>query len=121
MTNKVVTLRLDWEGVLAVENLKKVLNEKTASKAIIRVIKECGTARNEAIRPDIADEIKSLMREEFALLRSEFRDNSFIRETPPGPDVAENNEPDKEPVMTRAPVENNTPRKRRARTIRMTL
>ena len=109
MTNKVVTLRLDWEGVLAVENLKNVLNEKTASKAIISAIKEFGLARNEAIRPDIADEIKSLIREEFASLRSEFRDTGFTREVQPGQDVAEDNEPVEEPDMTRAPVEINAP------------
>ena len=99
------------------ENLKKVLNERTASKAIIRAIKEFGTARNEAIRPDIADEIKSLIREEFASLRSEFRDTGFTREVQPGQDVAEDNEPVEETDMTRAPIEINAPAEELAMTI----
>ena len=107
--NKTLTIRLDRETALALDHLKKEFNEKAGSKAIIRAIQEFGTARNEAIRPDIADEIKSLIREEFASLRSEFRDTGFTREVQPGPDVAEDNEPDEEPVMTRAPVEINAP------------
>ena len=107
--NKTLTIRLDRETALALDHLKKEFNEKAGSKAIIRAIQEFGTARNEAIRPDIADEIKSLIREEFASLRSEFRDTGFTREVQPGQDVAEDNEPVEEPDMTRAPVEINAP------------